>query len=56
MHHAYCTIYVSCKKNDFLPLWFKNEDDDVVVAPVEDNVLSDAQSIRDAPADLFSGQ
>ena len=56
--HASCILHKLCElqKNDFLPLWFENEDDDVVVAPVEDNVLSDAQSIRDALADLFSRQ
>lgn len=34
----------------------ENEAEDVVVAPVDDNLQSDAESIRGALADLFSAQ
>ena len=56
--HASCILHNLCElqKNDFLPLWRENEAEDVVVAPVDDNVLSDAENIRDALADLFCAQ
>ncbi len=56
--HASCILHNLCElqKNDFLPLWRENEIEDVVVAPVDDYVLSDAQSMHDALADLFSAQ
>jgi hypothetical protein len=56
--HASCILHNLCElqKNDFLPLWRENEFEDIAVAPVDDNVLSDAQSIRDALADLFNAQ
>ena len=56
--HASCILHNLCEpqKNDFLPLWRENKIEDVVVARVDDNVLSDTQSIRDALADLFSAQ
>ena len=56
--HASCILHNlrELQKNDFLPLWRENEAEDVVVAPVDDNLQSDAESIRDALADLFSAQ
>jgi hypothetical protein len=56
--HASCILHNLCElqKNYFLPLWRENEAEDVVVAPVDDNLQSDAESIRDALADLFSAQ
>ena len=54
--HTSCILHNLCElqKNDFLPPWQENEVEDVMVAPVDDYVLSDAQNIRDALAELFS--